>query len=365
LNPNRPSRPDLAREVGGLGRGGRGAKHLVAVSLVAASLRHMIPLARVLLGNLRHEVSQMPRPLRMLNSHEFFLVTARCFQRRLLLRPSPETNEVLGGVLARALRLYGVELLAFSFLSNHMHLVVRAPRGNLPSFMQYLMTNISKKVGKLVGWRGSFWERRYSAQPILDDDALLEKVTYVFSHGPKEGLVRRCREWPGLSCLPFMFDGKPRTFQWFNWTRRASGNAGRTARPLLDSRWAEPEELRLTPLPSPSLQTRSALHRFLRRAVDAVERQASRQYRKVLGPVGVLNQRPHSRPPPSEPKPRPPCHTTIPGMLEAFLERYRSFAEAFRRASIRWRTGDLTACFPDEAIKPFLWPRATTMPLAA
>jgi REP element-mobilizing transposase RayT len=306
----------------------------------------------------------MARPLRILNSEEYFLATARCFQRRHLLRPSPETNEVLGGVLARAVRLYGVELLAFSFMSNHMHLVVRAPRGNLPAFMQYLLTNISKKVGRLVGWRGSFWERRYSAEPILDEAALLEKVAYVFSHGVKEGLVRHCRDWPGLSCLPLMLDGQPRSFPWFNWTRRASGNARRAARALLDSRWAEPEELRLTPLPSASLQAPGALRRFLRRAVVAIEKRASRQYRRVLGPAGVLNQHPHAQPPPSERRPRPPCHTTIPGMLEAFRERYRNFAEAFRRASIRWRTGDLTACFPEAAIKPFLWPRSTPVPLA-
>ena len=75
--------------------------------------------------------------------------------------------------------------------------------------MQYLLSNISKKVGALVKWRGAFWERRYSAQPLLDEDALLDKVRYVLAHGVKEGLVRRCSEWPGLSALPLMQDGKP------------------------------------------------------------------------------------------------------------------------------------------------------------
>lgn len=307
----------------------------------------------------------MPRPVRMLNAGEIFLVTARCFQRRLLLCPSPETVEVLGGVLARAVRVHGVELYAFSFLSNHVHLIVRAPRGNLPTFMQYLLTNISKKVGKLVGWRGSFWERRYSAEPILDEAALLERVGYLLAHGVKEGLVRHCRDWPGLSCLPLMLDGQARSFRWFNWTRRSSGNARRVVRALLDARWAEPEELQLTPLPNPDLQRPGALRRFLLRAVNAIEKRAARQHRQVLGRDGVLNQRPHSKPRPAERTPRPPCHTSVAGMLEAFLERYRSFAEAYRCASIRWRSGDLTASFPEGAIKPFLWPRSTVMPLAA
>jgi REP element-mobilizing transposase RayT len=307
----------------------------------------------------------MPRPIRMLNAVEIFFVTVRCFQRRFLLRPSDETNEVLGGVLSRAVRLHGIELFAFSVMSNHMHLVVRAPRGNLPRFMQFLLTNISKKIGKLVGWRGSFWQRRYSAEPILDDAALLGRVRYVLSHGVKEGLVRRCQDWPGLSCLPFMLDGRTRRFRWFNWTRRASGNSRRTNRALLDERWAEPEPLRLTPLPNAALQEPTGLRRFLKRAVKAIEKQASQKYRTFLGRLGVLRQRPRATPPPVRSKQRPPCHTSIRGLLEAFLERYRGFADAYRRASIRWRSGDSTALFPEAAIKPFVWPRGGAMPLAA
>ncbi len=308
----------------------------------------------------------MARPIRMLRASEISFVTMRCIQRRYLLSPSTETNEVLGGVLARAVRLHGVELFAFSIISSHIHLVVRAPRGNLPRFMQYLSTNVSKKVGRLVDWRGSFWERRYSAEPILDETALLARVRYVFSHGVKEGLVRRVRDWPGLSCLPFLLDGKARSFQWFDWTRRASGNTRRVTRPLLDKKWAESEELRLTPLPHPSLRSRKAVRAFVRRSVRAIEEQASREYRTVLGRAAVLRQHPHTRPPPaSTRKPRPPCHTSRRELLEDFRERYRSFLEQYREASIRWRNGDPTASFPEGAIKPFVWPSSKAIPVAA
>ncbi len=308
----------------------------------------------------------MARPIRMLNASEIFFVTVRCYQRRYLLRPSTDTNEVLGGVLARAVRLHEVELFAFGILSNHIHLLVRAPRGNLPRFMQYLATNVSKKVGRLVRWGGSFWGRRYAAEPILDETSLLERVRYVLSHGVKEGLVRRCRDWPGLSCLPLLLDGQPRSFRWFDWSRRSSGNARRARRSLLDERWAEFEELRLTPLPSPGLQNPEALRRFLRRTVRAIEEQASREFQTVLGRSGVLRQRPHTRPPPaSKRKPRPPCHTSIPELRAGFRERYRSFVEEYRKASIRWRSGDHTAVFPEGAIKPFVWPSSRAVPLAA
>jgi REP element-mobilizing transposase RayT len=92
-----------------------------------------------------------------------YFVTARCGQARYLMRPSHETNEVLGGVLARGARLFDVEVFAFAFQSNHLHLLVRAARRNLSRFMQFVLANVAKKVGRLVQWPGTFWERRYSA----------------------------------------------------------------------------------------------------------------------------------------------------------------------------------------------------------
>lgn len=81
-----------------------------------------------------------------------------------MLRPSQEVNEVEGGVLARA----------FTFTSNHFHLWARG--AGLAGFMQYLRANLSRKVGRWVDWSGGFWERRCSAQPVLDDTALVGRL---------------------------------------------------------------------------------------------------------------------------------------------------------------------------------------------
>ncbi len=304
-------------------------------------------------------------PLRMFVPGEIYLVTLRCIHGRYLLRPSKRTNEVLGGVLARSVRLTGVELFAFAFASNHMHLLVRAPLGNLPRFMQHLSTNISKKVGLLTGWRGAFWERRYSAQPVLDEAALLDRVRYLLAHGVKEGGVRRCEEWPGLSSLRLMLDGKPRTFPWFDWTRRSNSSEIFRKRSRFDERWVDQEELALTPLPIESLRERGALGRFLRRATEAIEREAAGTYRRVLGVAGVLRQRPQHRPARPKRKPRPLCHATVAALREEFRERYRAFAAAFREASVRWKAGDFQAQFPERAFRPFLWPTSPPAQLAA
>lgn len=298
----------------------------------------------------------MSRPLRMLDPSAIYLATVRCLHGRLFLRPSTETYQVLGGVLARAVRLHGTELFAFNFASNHLHLIVRAPRGNLPQFMQYLLSNISKKIGALVRWRGAFWERRYSAQPILDDAALLEMVGYVLAHGVKEGLVRRCSEWPGLSALPLMRDGRPRTFRWLNWTRRCRSAPPSRRGSRLDERWAETEELRLTSLPVGGFERLSRVRPFLDECVRAIEEKARLVHRTVMGVRRVCAQPPQRRPLRPERSPAPLCHTTIRRLREEFREQSRSFATVFREASVAWRRGNLTATFPVMAVRPFLWP---------
>lgn len=304
-------------------------------------------------------------PLRMFDPFRIYFVTVRCFQRRLLMRPSSETNDVLGGVLARAARMNGVEIFVFVFASNHLHLLVRAPRGNLPRFMQHLLTNISKKVGHIVRWKGRFWERRYSAEPVLDEVALLGRVRYTLAHGPKEGLVRTCSEWPGLSSLRMMLDGAPRQFRWFNWTLKskvtpAVVNGGRFA-----ERWVEQETLTLTPLPLQTLQSLEALRRFLKDAIQAIESEASRIHRRFLGRAGVLRQDPLRRAREKERSVRPPCHTSFPALLKEYLEGYRAFVAAFRWAATRWKRGEMTVAFPEGAYRPFVWPRAPSPHLAA
>lgn len=295
-------------------------------------------------------------PLRMFESTKLYFVTVRCFQGRLLLRPSNQTNAVLGGVLARAARLYSVELFGFVFASNHFHLIVRAPDRNLPRFMQYFLSNVSKKVGWLVDWRGAFWERRYSAEPILDDDALLGRLRYVLAHGVKEGLVRRCIEWPGLSSLPMMLGAQTKTVRWFNWTRRWRDREQMDARRLGDD-VAELEQLTVSPLPSLAARSESERRALYEKVVAGIEREASLNQRSVLGVRGILSQHPQVRPLRPARRPRPICHTVSQELRRLFRDGYRDFVSACREASVKWLRGNLRTVFPEGAIRPFLWPR--------
>src|SRR5215470_5729888 len=224
-----------------------------------------------------------------------YFLTIRCLQGRLFLRPSERTNEVLGGVLARAARLNGVEVMAFVFASNHVHLLVRAPRSNISQFMQHLLTNISKKL-----------------------------------------------------------DGKPRRFRWFQWSDRWRERKHGKPCARFDEKCSSTEQLVLSPVPHPAFRDAGSLRQLLERLIQGVQDHAAALHKRFRGRDWVLAQRPQHRPERPARSPRPLCHTSSTRLLEEFRERVRAFKEVFLAASRRWRSGDFTARFPIGANRPMV-----------
>jgi REP element-mobilizing transposase RayT len=95
----------------------------------------------------------MASPVRNFDPRTISFVTSRTAQSGFLMAPSDKTNELTGGILARAVRQCEVELFAYVFTSNHFHAMLRAPSSvAMSKFMQRLQSNIAIKVGRLIGW---------------------------------------------------------------------------------------------------------------------------------------------------------------------------------------------------------------------
>ena len=97
----------------------------------------------------------MPRPLRFQpEPWSVFFVIARCIHSRFLLRPSPKTNVLVVGVMAKAIQRFDVKLYGLCFMSNHYHLLLSSKdAASLAQFMQYLNSNIAREIGRLHNWQ--------------------------------------------------------------------------------------------------------------------------------------------------------------------------------------------------------------------
>ncbi len=120
----------------------------------------------------------MGRPLRRQEPGQLYLVTTRCHQARFFLRPDPQVNAAVLEWLTRAQHHYpALEILAVCVLSNHLHLVVRDQKGELAAWASYFLGHLAKSINRIRKRRGTCFERRYSAEPILDEEALLQALT--------------------------------------------------------------------------------------------------------------------------------------------------------------------------------------------
>ncbi|HEX4385277.1 MAG TPA: transposase [Myxococcales bacterium] len=299
----------------------------------------------------------MAYPVRHFDPQTVYFLTSRTMQSRFLMAPSDKTNELIGGILARAVRQCEVELFAYVFTSNHFHAMVRAPSAiAMSKFMQRLQSNIAIKVGRLVGWRGRFFARRYSAEPIVDEAAQVGRLVYILSHGVKEGLVSEVKKWPGLSCVQALLEGGAASPQrWRNWTHRWKMEVGKkiTVGRFSDACPSEPESITLTSLPAWTALSTAQRGELVAQLVAEID--ATAPNKSKVSAEHIVAQDPLHRPERSKHTPRPKAHASITALRIEAVRRYRAFLEAFRHASRLWLAGSFDAIFPKHCFRPPTW----------
>ncbi len=270
-------------------------------------------------------------------------VTCRAIGARALLTPSPNPrrfNEVIVGVLGRALEVSPLELCGAVFAGNHYHLLaVVHDQQQLSRFMHHLGCNLSKEIGRIRQWRGSFWERRYDAILVTDEpEEQWKRLKYVMSHSVKEGLCESPLEWPGVHCARALVHGEPMGGYWWNRTKEWAACQRGLSYGTYD--YATRYLVGFAPLPAfRSLSAEEYQERVaeLIREIET-EGEAARQGRPVAGVAKILKQNPYE-PPTLRTKrsPKPLFHAATPesrkeleAMLAEFLARYWPASEVLR-----------------------------------
>ena len=285
----------------------------------------------------------MGRPLRFVPDNCLVEVTTRTLQGRYLLRPHSNLNDLVLGVLGRAMHLWpGVDLFAFAFLSNHYHMLLRTPdAATLSAFVGFLNSNVAREVGRLYDWPERFWGRRFRSIPVLHDEAAVGRLKYILAHGAKEGLVASPEAWPGPHCVGALTRGDRLVGTWFD--RTGAYLAQRRGLKLREGDFAQQYRVHLKPLPSwESLRDSERKDRVCQmvRDIEAEAlREAEASTKGFLGPDAIRAQEPHTRPRPLKRSSAPLVHATGPGMRLQFRRRYRAFVAALRAASTQAADG--------------------------
>jgi len=319
---------------------------------------HPFSLAQTLLVS-----SPMSRPIRFMPSPDtMFEVTTRTMQSRLLMRPSPELNSIILGVIGKALTIYNVQLYLFVFLSNHYHMLVSAlDFFELSRFMNHINSNIAREIAILHNWHDSFWSRRFSAIPVLDDESMLDRARYIISHGCKEGLVSNPGDWPGINCVSALTKGSPLVGKWINRTKMYADSRN-TIGVQPESVYTTEYRVDISPLPLWADLSDAARQAKWKQLVEDVTLKHRKE--QVLGIKTILSQDPHSKPVSTKRSPRPFCHAVKKAIETEYREAYRSFVGAFREAFGSLLDGHVRSFehFPECYIPPFAYRRPALAP---
>ncbi len=296
----------------------------------------------------------MPSPIRRFAPGTIYHVTSRTFDELFLLAPHPVTNQIFGACLAKTAKAYGMHIYTALAMSSHPHLNIGDPQGLLHLFMRDFLSQLARRVNKHIGRRGKFFAKRYTATPILDDEALLEKTQYSLCNPCNANLVDRAAHWPGFSTLEQMLTGKSQRYGIINWSQyHQARHRGEKVRP---ADFTEHYELELTPLPCwahlPEEEQRQKLAALVKAGEDKARTVRRAEGKRVMPRWKLLRIRPTDRTKNPKRSRQPLCHTTDPLSFFAYREERYQYVLQYRSASKLYRRGHLEVTFPRYAVRP-------------
>ena len=128
----------------------------------------------------------MGRRIRRQKKDRIYSVVNRTLHSKYFFAPDDEVNAIILGLLAKMADRYDIEIFAFVFMSNHFHMLVRSKSLQLHLFMRDFQGQLARKLNRHWGRTGTFFQGRYSATPILDDEAMVDKIVDELSEDADE-----------------------------------------------------------------------------------------------------------------------------------------------------------------------------------
>lgn len=269
------------------------------------------------------------------------MVTRRCTQRQLLLRPDPETNEAVLYCLGVAAKEHGIELHGVTAMSNALCINCQDVRGEGPKFRRYLISLLARFMNKHRSRWEAFWSSdEPSVLELCDAGAELDFLVYNLTDPVRQHQVDKVLNWPGVSSLRHQLSGKPLRVKRPRKFFRKNGKMPAEV------------ELRFVPPPSWAHLEQTEWAELLRERVQAVEAEmAAKRQRdgsRVAGRKAVLRRSPYSCP-----KTVPPRRNLNPRLAckdkekrRAAIERLKCFLQRYREALAQLVAGVRDVVFP-------------------
>ena len=293
-------------------------------------------------------------------------VTIRTQQGRFLLRPSREFNQIVTGVLARALKYAdGVKLCGVVCMSSHFHALLHVlDAEQVAKFANYFNGQLGRLVAGLRNWPDKVWSRRVQVIVVSDEERAHEaRLRYLLSHGAKEDLVLTPREWPGIHLAKNLVDGEPLRGYWIQRSklkaaRQAAQRAGQDPATVDPVDYATFYEVPIEPLPGWAHRPIEEYKAYVADLLQQIEQETLERRRadqpRIVGRKQILKADPLHRPERLKSSPAPAFHAATAKALKELRNAYAWFAATYRAAADALKEGRFNVAFPEGCFPPGL-----------
>ncbi|WP_263079849.1 transposase [Endozoicomonas sp. Mp262] len=142
----------------------------------------------------------MSRPLRIEYAGALYHVTSRGNERKAIFREEADFDLFLD-VLAEVCDRFNWVIHSWCLMTNHYHLVVETPDGNLSAGMRQLNGVYTSRFNRRYGRVGHLFQGRYKGILVDKSAYLLELSRYVVLNPVRARMVNRPDEWQWSSYL--------------------------------------------------------------------------------------------------------------------------------------------------------------------
>ena len=143
----------------------------------------------------------MARPLRIEYPGCFYHVTSRGNEQKDIFKSRMDREKFLS-YLKSSVERYGARIHAYCMMTNHYHLLMETPKGNLSQIMRHINGAYTTYFNVKRKRSGHLFQGRYKAIIVEADEYALELSRYMHLNPVRAGMVVRPQdyEWSSYRC---------------------------------------------------------------------------------------------------------------------------------------------------------------------
>jgi putative transposase len=137
----------------------------------------------------------MPRKPLIRSEHLPYHVTSRSHNKEAFALPIENVWSLALKSIAEAHAAHPVEVVSFVLMSNHYHLLLYTPKGNLDLFMYEFNKRLAQSIQRESKNINQVFGGRYKWNLIENKQYFSNCYRYVFQNPVRAGLVFRCEDY--------------------------------------------------------------------------------------------------------------------------------------------------------------------------